>query len=711
MKAAVEHVFTGLTSTPGAYDPDKTTLGKLIGQYSLGSDPEDKFAGPHPIAVGRPMEQQVATAEAMWMTHVVQWSPTIDWVFLASNATAANARRLTMYEYDRPSASMTYLGHVTMTPPAGTNHTVRGLRVVKRTHTSGTVAVSGTAVTGTGTTWATDRVAGGARIGFGSTDPTAIGTWYELTPASAPTNTGITLTTSAGTIAGGTAYVIEELWAVFSTTNNTATSGGLFVTKGLTRAAFVAGTAVAAAVSTDNVRAVFWLKDASTVTNTVAGGLAIEDPTSTTSQMVWVINGATTTPTLYKYNILAALTVASGASTNAWVLTTGTTTTVGNVSQTNNGRIATLAHGPGSGVACYYFVTATRVYRAPLSGLTSGAAGWAVDSMVETPPGAGVTYANSANFSSLEIAGSVDRMLILTSGTLSARPSLTTYKTDASPFERGFMSDTRQNDQATASAETTQWPNTASLGFQAWVEDGMAYFTRGSTATNLNQLYAIPFGADWDFASPTDGRLITPRLAVPGGSKLLRVLVNSDRYVGGPSLGVPTEPYRVYARTDSAGIADNSGSWTLLGDAGDLTALATTGWVQLMFEFRILGPTMVPARIFGVCVLYESAGDLPSEFEWTYEDFNTSDGSVGFGQVALFGGSVPALEVNYYRSDTNALVLTQASSGSTNGVFEYWNGSAWTAGLSTDTLGTRRRFRPTAGLPTGVAVYATLTVV
>jgi hypothetical protein len=69
------------------------------------------------------------------------------------------------------------------------------------------------------------------------------------------------------------------------------------------------------------------------------------------------------------------------------------------------------------------------------------------------------------------------------------------------------------------------------------------------------------------------------------------------------------------------------------------------------------------------------------------------------------------MQIDYYRSDTNADVLTQSSSSTTNGVFEYWNGSAWTAGLGTNTIGLRRRFRPTAGLPNGVAVYPKLTVV
>jgi hypothetical protein len=70
---------------------------------------------------------------------------------------------------------------------------------------SGTVSVSTTAVTGTNTFFTAAMV--GFRIGFGSTDPTQISSWYTI---SAWTSfTSITLSSSAGTIGSGSAYVID----------------------------------------------------------------------------------------------------------------------------------------------------------------------------------------------------------------------------------------------------------------------------------------------------------------------------------------------------------------------------------------------------------------------------------------------------------------------------------------------------------------------
>lgn len=85
-------------------------------------------------------------------------------------------------------------------------------------YTTGTVAASGTAVTGSGTAWNTTpagsmwaNAKAGDQISFGSsseTDPTA--TWYTIQGVNS--NTSITLDTSAGTIGSGTSYTIRRLF-------------------------------------------------------------------------------------------------------------------------------------------------------------------------------------------------------------------------------------------------------------------------------------------------------------------------------------------------------------------------------------------------------------------------------------------------------------------------------------------------------------------
>jgi hypothetical protein len=119
---------------------------------------------------------------------------------------------------------------------------------------------------------------------------------------------------------------------------------------------------------------------------------------------------------------------------------------------------------------------------------------------------------------------------------------------------------------------------------------------------------------------------------------------------------------------------------------------------------------MLPARILSLAVLYETDDALPSQYQWNGADWNQANGTFAWVQAVLFGATPGVHTIEVYRSDTNALVLTQASSGTTNGTFENWDGSAWVAGIGADTVGRRRRFVPTGSLPSGVDLYAKLMV-
>lgn len=197
-------------------------------------------------------------------------------------------------------------------------------------------------------------------------------------------------------------------------------------------------------------------------------------------------------------------------------------------------------------------------------------------------------------------------------------------------------------------------------------------------------------------------------MSTPNCSKYYRVFANSEKLIGGDVLGAAPEPYRLSYRT--SGISDNSGSWTAVGDDGDLSGVGAASYIQFRVEYRVVGNIMLPNRLYNLAVAYESSDNLPGFLEWNINDSSTSDGTLGFTQTDLNGGSF-GLQIDYFREDTDANVLSQTSAGSSNGVFEYWNGSAWTAGISSDSVGLRRRFRPTAGLPSGVNVYAKIKVV
>lgn len=688
-------------SNTSGYNSLYTSAGTLM--YQSGG-----AIGPMPVKVARPMEQ--STAFQCAFPSVVSWSPTVDWVFLIEGSAAAATRRAMLYEFDRSTDAFTWKGYVTLTFPTATNHTVRGFAMTYDIYATGTVSVSGTAVTGSGTAWSTSRLAAGSRIGFGSTDPNQISTWYEISTIGS--DTSITLTATAGTISANSVYCIEDLRAVVSTTNATAANGGLFVAKGLKYENFVSGgTTISAGVSTDNVRAVFWLADASTVTNTVACGNAVSDKTDWNTQYCYSID-TTATPKVYKYNLRASLSgLSSGKSTSALVLITGTQTVTGTTSQQNNGEVVVANHGPGKDIECLYFVTTTRAYRAKTSEIVNGSTVWIADCYVEIPPGGTNTFAATSALGYIEHTDFMDDFVVYSTGATSFRSYITDYASAIYPFESMLGYDTKQLDQSGADANSAPHPSIGVSQLVSWNEEGMHYVLRQNSSSTLNQLYAVPLAACYTHAweSGREQYVITPALPTPNGATLYRAYANTLLAHGGTdALMVEAEPVKIWYRTE--GIYDNSGVWYLLSDNGDLTGVKTGKDIQFRLAFKVIGGHQLPSKAYSVCVVYDTDTDLPSHLQWNMGDTNSSTGIVGFIQKGTYG-SVPNLQISYYRSDNDQLILTQASTGSTYGAFEYWNGSSWASGLGTDTNGIRRRFNPTIGILTGINVYCKLKVV
>jgi hypothetical protein len=711
MKVAVEQVFNGsLLQQPvgGAYDATRINRGKHTGQFSLGSGAVDRFVGPCPVGVANMGESSLGIPSAF--IHPVKIADDLFWVFGADGVTATATRRVQLWTWVPSTNTYQFVGAVTVTFPTATNHTTRGFRAILENYTDGTVAVSGTAVTGTGSAWATG-LSVGSRIGFGSTDPTQITTWYQISAIGS--GTSITLATSAGSVAAGTPYVIQDLMLVHATTNATVTNGGLFVTKGLQFADFQnPATAIPAATTVDRIKATYWLRDAGTITNTVIGGCALGDRDTWTQQYVYSTEGAATTLRIFRYNIRAPLTPTSGAFTltGTDIVITGNQAVTGNISQANNGRVGTLNHGPGSGVSSLYLFTSTRILRVPLSAVTAGSTTFVADSMSEVVPGGATTNNASTGFVALDISTSLDKLIIagaVSQGTL----YITDYYTGGQQIDRRAGALASQLPSASRDADSPIFiHNIAANAPFLWVEDGWLFWVYAQgTGPTANAFSAYPLAADWEFQAEVSNRVILPRITLGATpAKLYRVMVNAMENLGDSTMGVAPDAYRVQVRT--SGIDDNSGAWTDVAPDGDLSGLGTPSAIQFALQFRTAGLVMLPARVLSLAMLYETDDALPSQYQWNFADFNTANGTFAWVQASLFGATPGVHTINIFRADTNALVLTQASSGTTNGNFQYWNGSAWDNGIGADTIGRRRRFVPTGSLPSGVDLYAKITV-
>lgn len=667
-----------------SYDQDKLGLGPLMVQKSGSGD--ENFAGPDPIAVLRPME--ASTPVPYSFPWAMQWANSAtkqeDWVFFADIATAAVTRRLGFAIKNRLTGAFSYEGFITVTfPGTSENKTIRWLRGTYTKITQGTVSVSGTAVTGTSTQFLTDNACVGNRIGFGSTDPTQITTWYEISTISS--GTSITLTGSAGTIAGGTSYVIEDLRLIMGVTSVTTSLGGVYMCTGLRPEMFIAGGGtVPAAVSTDKIRQCVFLKDAATGTALATFGAAIEPYGGAGTHHLWQLH-TIANPIMQKYNLRAALTIASGSTTSALVLITGAGGAVtGTTSQLNNGRYAVASHGPGSGVGCIYFTTSTRVYRTDnVANILAASTTWLIDNMVETPPGSANTYALGAGMQAIEYMDTIDRFIITTTGAAGIRSYITRYLTTGDQFDRIIFADFKQIDQGTADASTTPFPSVNAANLNVWVEAGMAYITRFGTTAIVNQIWSVPIGADWEYAATTKCRVLWPRMTLTNAASFVRAFVNSAEVVGGATgknLGMSPQPTRIYYRT--AGISDDSGGWTLLPANGDMSGVSGTSEIQFMSEYR-MDNALIPGRVHAIGVAYDDTLQAPSAYwQESVGQSNVANAQFAWRFKTAYGTTVPTLRIRLYNGVTGALLdddnsTTQAGTWekSTNGGSSYgaWN--------------------------------------
>jgi hypothetical protein len=706
-KYAIEQLLnSSLPIERTSYDPLKLNLlGDHLDVYNISEFGVDRFLSPKLTKVIRFSEISGITITAI---HVEQYGD-VHYLFLALQGTAAATRTFAVYFYNKATEEVGGGGLNTITFPTTTNHTLRGIRPTLQFYTSGTVEVSGASVTGSGTTWDTDGMCAGSRIGFGSTNSFAITSWYEI--ASVDSNTSITLTGSVGTITAGTPYVIEDLRMGVTTTNATLANGGMFLIKGLRLDGLSGGLVIPAATTTDNIRAVYKLNDDSPATNTAASGVTTGEFVSWQEEYMYVPNNVTTTSLrFYKYNIRASLSPTAGVAvlTGSNIVTTGTqAVSGGTIVLFNNGRFATAAHGPGANTPCIYIACTNRLMRAEVADIVNGGTNFFKDQMIEVPPG-GVQSLPISNFAQADYSPTLDKFIISGYTAPNGRIYVTDYKTDGSQLDltMGLV----WNSFDGSASSNPMFPKLQAQAPYVWAAEGILYIANFGAAPT-GQVYIYPaFAAHWSFVDETLNRAIFPKITIAGQpSKLNRVYALTNKYIPGPNESdKTTEPYRLFYRVN--GIDDNSGTWTEVERSGSLESLTPTNEIQFGVAFRTMGDICIPTRLNSICLVYEVEDALPPEYQWNLGDSNTIDGTFGFTQIQSFTEWPILHTIRIFRSDNNTLALEQDSDGTAFGVFEYWDGVTWSAGLGSNLAGTRRRFRPTSSLPGGINLYAVLFV-
>ena len=260
MRAFTEHHFTGPTNPLiGIYNSAVTGVSTNLFQYT-GPNEQDQYIAPK--SAGFVNLREVFT-DSQQMPHVYQWSSNIFWVFTGSIAAAAATRSICLYEFNSDNGIFRFIGAITLSGTAIIgNKTINSLRSMVYKHTTGTVSTSGSSSTinGSGTGFVNERIAVGARIGFGTTDPTAVTAWYEI--LSITNDTTLTII-GAVNLAGSTPYVIEEIRIALAVSNSSVLLGGVYLIKGLNPGAFnyTAAPSIVDFASVDNIRASYLLRD------------------------------------------------------------------------------------------------------------------------------------------------------------------------------------------------------------------------------------------------------------------------------------------------------------------------------------------------------------------------------------------------------------------------------------------------------------------
>jgi hypothetical protein len=679
------------TTNSTGYSSSKISIGSMFTSLSDGS------ISVLPIAVSRPRE--AAGAVPINIGCAVSYDSYTDLVFGADNASAGVTRRIVLYKYLKQSGVLDYMGFVTLNFPSGVpSYAIRGLQASYNIYNKGFVNGVGWAITGTNTTWLTDGMAVGSRIGFGTINPSNIKRWYGITSVFSDTTIGLNTILDFG-LNANSVYCIEDLRLITSVTNGTTTFSGLHVTKGLRMEDFTAtGTAITSAVVTDRQKATYLLCGAA---NTNPLGVDIEPFSSWTDQSAYFVNNNATPVSIQKFNIRAALNtfLAAGVSNNAFILSTGTQAVTGTPSQVGNGRLAVASHGPGAGVTSLYFVTTNNVYRAATPGIVNGSTTFLNNNMLENPPGRDNTYGLTSTLNTIDYIPGNDRFLIYTTAANGTRHYITQYGINTE-YSGIFGLESTQTDASLGFPEICPPTPNAGISFQhfSYSLGNMTYVFRDNTTTSQGQLYTMNFASDFSTSLVSNSQfIISPTLSCPSNAMFDSVYVNVQRSynTGNVYNQMPPAPYRIWYRT--SGFADNTGIWTSVPTNGILTSIGISTLIQFRVGLKTISNTLYPNRVYAIGVNYENTTDLPSYLNWNFSDSVSSTGVVGFIQNYYYG-SVPNLRIDYFDAATNVNILTQTSLASTNGTFQFWNGSGWTVGLGSDLINQRRKFEPSLAL-------------
>jgi len=703
---------TDSVTYPTSYDSTKLNLGYLmqIESDSTGktyvSPVESKFMRGREIIAVTPFSSNQSNFNTLG---TLKYDTDTIWCFATrgeSRTSNPETRRIFFFIYKKSTNEIinTYQSiNVSFNP--NTYHQCYSIQPTLDLHTTGSVEVFGTLVTGSGTTWQTDGACVGNRIGFGSTSSADITTWYEI--SSIANNTTLNITSGVATdgipnklnLTGSIPYVIEDFRISYvNRGDNVTASRSVILIKGLRPEIFaISPITIPAATTVDNLRAGYRLVDGATTNATFSPVSSVLEPKiSLTEQYLYTVSKPNNTNiSIQKFNIRADLNgnLTAGRASGSFVFTTGNQTHGGtNTSETD----VMVKDNSGNYLVSHY----TRISRIPTGSIAAASTTFIADSMIENPPGTSTTFANSSQLADICYMPEIDRIYIShLQGTI--RNYITRYISGGQFETPVHVNDTIQQSTYLVNEFETLTPHLLSTRVSAYYNDGVMFVVRDAGASNNNNIiYTLPLEADAQFETTSSACVITPELFTTSASAYSGIYVDSTDYFNTPRFALPRQPYYLYYRT--SGISDNSGTWNYLDPSGSMPTAAES--IQFKLTFSTLGYYSMPSLIHGITVTY--SGSLPqqaiSNFDAIPTETNISTQTFAWRQSSIFNTTPTDIYISIYSGSTT--ILTDSITTAASGSWEYSvnSGNTWNALTgSINNIGHYIRYTTTPTLPSG----------
>lgn len=698
-----------LKDTSG-YDPSKLNIGRFQKLFTSNTTPENNYISNQPHELFHVFDELRVIYNSIsasqhylyYANDVINYTERYDLlIFQRNELTGSQIRKYHLVIFDRFNWTFTHKGFVNITfARTGQSAYDWDLIALMDKTTDGVVNLSSSSieVVGVNTFFKDKKISIGSRIGFGSTDPEKITTWYYINAI----NNNNSLVIDRVTAFSGTniPYIIEEIRLIIQP----APFYGIYYVKGLNIDDFtINGTiTIPFAASSDRQKALYNIRDAfvPTATNSYYGW-CITPKKDNDTQYLYVkqveTNNVNNRTRILRYNIRKDLVLNEGIDLNCYDFTTGQLNMPAWGNAYGGLFYFEMKTGPYANKPSMFFRGVSFEIRIEESHITKNTLNIPGETYFTAAPNYGSRIADTRNAFKFVYDNYTDYFYNAYHGY-----GFSAFKFQFGNEPEGFLpigtqylypSVSKLNPRNIAISPTSaSWKTYNAI-------NGIIYtFNTNNVVQGAvdSHIFAMPVGGENDSMMEYENRVICPEIDTHSVSKFIKLLVNYAEEIGSEEFPVQPDPYRVFYRTN--GIKDNSGTWIRLYFPYDLTNIRVQNSIQFMFNFKIFALSMHPARIHSYVLLAEKEELLPKYFKLNSNLTNLNQNIYGFEQTKTYPSSF-VLKISYIRKKDNKLIFTQTSLESIYGNFQYLaQGNIWTNGLGSNTVGTLRRFVLSTGI-------------